>query len=385
MFCFNCGKQIPDNSKFCSFCGTKIVNQSSNDENKGNSNSFIDYKNIEQDIRKGTLIYLHDILSLEFSINKLQNELKSVKTPMTIHDYWFFWKCYYLQHPIHNKHFPADTKIFLSYSYKLNRYYYAFGSGREFLGLYDYNGNKVNHNYGLYCGSEVLDLKTRNKLCTLPVLKNSFFSGITVTNQDETYWPSWVIADNSYKLDCFADVKASIEQFEDLVKKRECDYQKQLPLYKEKIQNIEKELEDADRILKDLYSLNIIPAKYRNIGCAYFIYDFFSTSNTPLDTVFLHLDLNQIQSQLNQIINNQQDIILQQAIIISQNEEIIAQNQQLFNELSNMNKSVSSSLNSITSNLDSINKSSAETSQWAKMAALNAETCAWLGIANYLK
>ena len=72
--------------------------------------------------------------------------------------------------------------------------------------------------------------------------------------------------------------------------------------------------------------------------------------------------------------------MLQQAIIISQNEQLIAQNQQLFNELSKMNQGV----NSINNNLRSIDERSGETSHWAKMAALNAETCAWISVANYL-
>ena len=151
-----------------------------------------------------------------------------------------------------------------------------------------------------------------------------------------------------------------------------------MPELKKEIGDIERELSDAKRILTNLYGVNLIPAKYRNIGCAYFIHDFFSTSTVPLNNVFLHLDLDKIQSQLDTVIKNQRDIILQQAIIISQNEEMIAQNQRLFEELSDMNKTVNATL-------DSIQERSNETSEWARIAALNAETCAWISFANYIR
>ena len=55
---------------------------------------------------------------------------------------------------------------------------------------------------------------------------------------------------------------------------------------KREIEEIEKELSDAKRILANLYEMNLIPSKYRNIGCAYFIHDFFSTSSVPLKQCF---------------------------------------------------------------------------------------------------
>ena len=93
----------------------------------------------------------------------------------------------------------------------------------------------------------------------------------------------------------------------------------------------------------------------------------------PLNNVFLHLDLDKIQSELDTVINNQRDSVLQEAIIISQNEEIISQNQKVFNELSDMNTT-----------LDNIRESDIETSIWARIDALSADTCAWISLANYI-
>jgi len=203
-----------------------------------------------------------------------------------------------------------------------------------------------------------------------------------LTNSDSTYWRSLdEVISNRNQLEVFTQIKPIIEQFEIMVSEREKRYQEGLPRLKVEIEGISKELSNAKRILSDLYGVNMIPAKYRNIGCVYFIYDFFSTSNVPLENVFLHLDLDKIQSQLETVIKNQRDIILQQAIIIAQNEEIIAQNQKLFGELFDMNKSV----NTINTTLSSVQESSNETSEWARIAALNAEACAWIGFANYIR
>lgn len=388
MYCSECGKQILDNSKFCSYCGSKIDNKSFNDIDMTVENASVDIRKYEQDVRKGTLIYLHDILSMEFSINKLQNEIQSRKDTIIIHDNWLFGKCFDLQHPIKLNYASASCtsgyveKVWLSYSYKLNQYYFYFFDRNEKVYFVDYNGRAVKHKFGICRGScdyAILDQKTRDKLCTMPILekKGLFRTQVLIKNWSSIYWKGKEVLNES-NIDGIAEVKRCIEQFENLVRKREYDYSEYLPTYEKKTQDIEKELGKAKSILTKLYSLNIIPTKYRNIGCIYFIYDFFSTSNIPLNNVFLHLDLDKIQSQLDKVISNQQDIILQQAKIIAQNEEIIAQNRQLFDELSTMGKSVNSKLSSI-------HETSIETSQWAEMAALNAEACTWIGLANYFK
>lgn len=386
MYCNQCGKQIPDNSKFCSFCGARVDCCNTNDEQTVVDKPIVDQRKLEQNTRKGTLVYLHDVLSMEFSVDKLERALRMKQTPIVIHDNCFFWKRFPLKYPIYScrskGYFPdPKTELYLSYSYRLNKYYFKFSHGEPPV-FKDHNGNKVN-DLGNPCNSFysdcVMDQELRGKFCTLPVLeKKRFFGEKEVINADSTYWNYDYVYSNENKLEVFSQIKPLIEQFEMMVRDREKRYQEGLPNLKAEIAGISKELSDAKRILSDLYGVNMIPAKYRNIGCAYFIYDFFSTSNVPLDNVFLHLDLDKIQSQLDTVIKNQRDIILQQAIIISQNEEMIAQNQRLFEELSDMNRTVSSTLSSIQ-------ESNNETSEWARIAALNAEACAWFGLANYIK
>ncbi len=391
MYCSQCGKQIPDNFKFCSFCGAHVDAHSTNDNHDSVEKLLVNQQKLEQDIREGTLVYLRDILSMEFSIHKLQRQLGLLKESITIHDDWFYWKCYNLSPSILWYDQRPFTKLYLCYSYKLNRYYFSF-EDREVTNFYDHNGREVNHQFGKPgYNLSVMDQKTRDKLCTMPIFKKKLFSDPKLINQDSVYWgihrPE-IIRQNLEKngnLNWFAQIKSIIEQFESSVQQREESFQKNLPVLNEKIQGIRAELENAKRIRDDLYSLNIIPSKYRNIGCVYFIYDYFSTSNTPLNTVFLHLDLDKIQSQLDTVIKNQENIMLQQALLISQNEELIAQNQRLFEELSDMNRSVNSGLGNISAALGTINENSIETSKWARIAALNAETCAWISFSNYIQ
>lgn len=387
MYCSQCGKQIPDNSKFCSFCGAQVLIYGANDGQMSVEKPFVDQRKLEQDSRQGILVYLHDVLSMEFSINKLERALRMKRTSINLHDDWFYWKRFLFKRPIEKlyRFLNPTIGLYLSYSYKLNQYYYMLDRG-DVPYFTDINGIEVKHQFGNPCHSgfgpddSVLDQKKRDRLCTPPVLEKKFFSdNYIITNSDSTYWNDVETAvANKGQLEIFTQIKPIIEQFEAMVRDRERRYQEGLPRLKSEIGNISKELNDAKRILSDLYEVNMIPAKYRNIGCAYFIYDFFSTSNVPLDNVFLHLDLDKIQSQLDAVIKNQRDTILQQAIIISQNEEIIAQNRELFKELSGMNKSVKTTLNSIQ-------ESSSETSEWARIAALNAKTCAWISCANYIR
>ena len=56
----------------------------------------------------------------------------------------------------------------------------------------------------------------------------------------------------------------------------------------------------------------------------------------------------------------------------------MSQKQKVFKELSDM-------IRSVNSTLSIIEESSNETSEWARIAALNTEACAWISLANYIK
>lgn len=51
-----------------------------NDKRISVEKSFVDQCKLEKDARKGILVYLHDVLSMEFSVNKLERALKIKET-----------------------------------------------------------------------------------------------------------------------------------------------------------------------------------------------------------------------------------------------------------------------------------------------------------------
>ncbi len=383
MYCNQCGKQISDSSKFCQFCGAKIDSEFPENPHKITGSpaesSVAAQNNSAQNIRKGTLLYLHDILVMEFSINQLKRKLRGAKDIIAMHEDGFFWKCFALNPPIASED-GQDKYLYLSYSHRLKKTYFGFSSTPpKSIPLYDYQGKRVRYNFfGTPC-TEAMDSQMRSKLSTVPMLKKRFFDDYpSIINQNFTYWQPWELRANNWSTKPFEQVGPLIQRFDVLVKEACNDWKSHAPKVRKLIENITQELASAQKILNDLYAVNLIPTKYRNIGGAYFIHDFFSTSNVPLENVFLHLDLDKIQSQLSTVIKNQQTSILQQAVIISQNEEIISQNSQLFDALIHMERSVGDKLSSIAD-------STIDAAQWAQIAASNAEACAWIGLANYLK
>ena len=110
------------------------------------------------------------------------------------------------------------------------------------------------------------------------------------------------------------------------------------------------------------------------------------SAGTPFLGLSKRLDvLDAIRSQLRTVIQNQQESMLRQAIMIAQNREMLSQNQRLFEELSNMRHTVNHAQGNMETVLDGIRQSSAEAAQWAQMAALNAEICAWVNISEYIR
>ena len=118
--------------------------------------------------------------------------------------------------------------------------------------------------------------------------------------------------------------------------------------------------------MQTAYSANIIPQQYRNIHAVWFIHDFITTSSETLSSALLHCDLDEIKQKLDTIIEQQKEIIINQSVMMAQNEELISQNQQTLNKLA------------------SIETNTAKAGQYAKIAANNAEACAWIGIAKYI-
>lgn len=128
-----------------------------------------------------------------------------------------------------------------------------------------------------------------------------------------------------------------------------------------------KEFQQAEQLLERIYSVNIVPKQFRDLYAVHYLYDFVTTSNESLTTALMNYNLEQIKQKLDTIIEQQREIILNQAIQISQNEKLIKQNQQQINQLARIEQ----------------NTEKADT--YSKIAASNAEACAWIGLAQYIK
>lgn len=134
------------------------------------------------------------------------------------------------------------------------------------------------------------------------------------------------------------------------------------------VKDIDEEISSADSILEHLYSINVIPEEFReDIDALLFFYNFIKTSQQPLSVAMLHFDLKQIKDTLKEIVLQQQEIILNQCIQQGQNANIIAaQNRQL-------------------QKLSAIERNSTNAVAYSRIAASNAEACAWIASAIYYK
>ena len=114
-------------------------------------------------------------------------------------------------------------------------------------------------------------------------------------------------------------------------------HKQQVPTLKRQKQNkeyhlhtLESRLNSALSICKELYDVNIIPSRYRNIHAAYYLYDFFSTSKeTDLEKVIQTMLLDEIIQKLDRIIAQNEQILLNQRISIAlqtQNNKQMADN-----------------------------------------------------------
>jgi hypothetical protein len=79
------------------------------------------------------------------------------------------------------------------------------------------------------------------------------------------------------------------------------------------------ELQNIGKLLRDAYSLNILPSQYRNLPAVYYIYDYMSTSQASLEDTLMHEHMeNGIQRIMNKldviIAQNERRILLERSI-----------------------------------------------------------------------
>lgn len=97
--------------------------------------------------------------------------------------------------------------------------------------------------------------------------------------------------------------------------------QKQLQDKQQYLYTLNNRLRAAQKLRSDVYSVNIIPSRYRNIHAAYYLYDFFNSAReTDLEKVIQTMLLDEIIQRLDRIIAQNEEIMLNQRMQLAMQE-----------------------------------------------------------------
>lgn len=354
MFCYKCGHQLSDNAVFCHKCGTKIPTdtQTSSTQVKRFIPSSSGSSELDHEALK---IYLRDLLSLECIKRKYINSINSLNKRIATIDTQSYSKFYTFEYPD-------------SWSYTKNVLYFKYKNGHHYLGMIP----------SLLYGDHPIVTCFFAKDPYWFESNDCYYLNIEENHEKFTKLSMWTCYDIVCSNNIFSKRRlgkkakdAFLRSYEDFKQCCSAGLQSQniqsnkLKTYKNSIVN---ELNAVEKILTKAYGINVIPQSFRNnIYAIYYLYDFIRTSNQSLTTALLHYDLNEIKAKLDKIIVQQQEIIIQQSIMIARNQQILEQNQQHLKSLA------------------SIERNTAQAAQYSAIAASNAEACAWIGLANYLK
>lgn len=318
VFCSNCGKEISDAAKFCRYCGAENeIDKSpvlSNEETLNHLHS----KQINQVFNRDVLNnYLYNIRVLEVCNNKLMNKKNEIINRI-------------------------NSLGYSQVNYRKYRYDLQFSKNVwkfagiiiiiEFLILFF----AVDKFWGVILGLIMSTIIFAIILTLSSIVSQSGKKKMHMQN---------VIADD-YR------VNNELKEKENLI------------IY---LQGLENEIEKTEYLLEDAYSVNLIPAKFRNIYAAYFLYDYISTSAATLNEALLHCDLDTIQKKLDEVIHNQEEIIIELAYNNALNERIVQQNEQ------------------ILQHAIQTENNTAYAAQYTKIAANNSDVVAAIQMSKYIK
>ena len=121
------------------------------------------------------------------------------------------------------------------------------------------------------------------------------------------------------------------------------------------VSDINKEINETEKMLKKAYDANIIPLQFRTIEGVYYLYDYLSTSNQTLAEALLQANLEAIKQRLDQVIATQGKLIVEQQQTNAKLANIQQTNQQ------------------ILQNAQRMAYNTAQAAQYAQIAATNTE------------
>lgn len=307
MFCSNCGQEIQNGVKFCSNCGKAILIHNIIQKEK-NSTNFN---------REVVIQYLNDLRNLEVIILKLHSCITETTEQIKLLGIPQFFK----------RNYPDYPRLLLPTGFIL-------------------------------------------------LIVQVFMFIHALSNEDTAMLLLGVV---SLIIAIFCLFVHSVRKFE--YEENEYNYQKRIKEDKERVKkelekkkvlqqqykNMEKELNEAENLLENSYSVNLIPLQYRNIQAVFYLYNYLSTSQETLQNALLHCNLEEIKAKMDIMIKQQSDMILEMAIQNSQLSEIREQNSNLLNYAAQTEQNT------------------ALASQYARIAANNSRITAWISIANFIK
>lgn len=326
MFCQNCGCSLSDNINFCPKCGSKTENLSIQKEDKLFQHEDTSQAEMNRDV---IIQYLYDVRSLEVARKKIHDNMESVKAYSNS-----LGISQSFQKPI------LDTEsqigdIAMCVILSLIAGSVVIGIGWFLSWLFDSDALLI---LGILVGI----IAIIGGICYFAYSQH----------QENTNHDYQIIEYNNR----IASDKKRVEQ--ELLEKAQLE---------DALIDMKKEFQTAENLLEQAYSVNILPMQFRNIYAVYYLYDYLSTSFETLRDALLQCNLDEIKQKLNTVIEQQQEIILNQAIMISQMAELQAQNQEMLYHAA------------------ATEQNTALAAQYAQIAANNAEACAWIGVAQYIK
>lgn len=339
MFCFQCGRQIRDDAVFCQYCGTKQHNSSKNVSVRPPSSNG----ELNRDALK---IYLGNILSLECIKASYERKIGSINYNIRLIESNNYIKRYLIKERDYFGH---------------NAHAHFWSDGETYAVAFDDSG------YRIFMGPSLsnrnnFEWKTWRNIAELDFLKHlswwEYFEerdcGFFEKREQRAY------ARDTFFKACNSFISEAPSAYRENVNK--------INLMHQQREGITQELASVAKLLESAYAINIIPSQFRyNIHAIFYLHDFVATSMESFTTALLHFDLDEIKAKLDKIISQQESIIIQNAVMIAQNEKILTQNQQQLERLSRIESNTS------------------QAAQYAQIAANNAETCAWISMANYIE
>lgn len=289
MYCFKCGNELMEHQAFCPNCGAK---QASGDLASIGNNKAININHSDEFNRDILENYLSNLRSLEFAKSKLLDEKNNIQNKMNA-----LARTVCIPQPKIKTH-NIVIALCVIVLFLLVTFIVSIGMSlrMSFFETIEWLRYSVIGATFIACCTMMLP-----SIIILPIV---FFieKSRLLKNYDRK------VSENNLRMKRETAEKARLQK--DLF-------------------NINKDIKNTDELLKEQYSLNIVPDKYRNIGAIYFLHQNYSTSMMTFSEVLYHCDLEEINQRLNEVIYQQRELIMEIAYNNSLNEQLVQQNNKL--------------------------------------------------------